>query len=229
MCFSPEASFAAAAALLPAGGYCIASAWLKQPRLLPLAIVPLVFGVQQFCEGFVWRGLERGDPELIRGASLAFLFFALAFWPFWFPFLTAVMELEPRRKKLFIGLTIAASIWFWILYYPIITGPDSVLRTHVVHHSIQYDFDGLEIYQYVPRPILRVFYFLCVALPMAFGSESLGRTAGLVFGISAVVSAIVFNYAFVSVWCFFAAILAGYLCYVFYHLPGSGTNEHSGN
>jgi hypothetical protein len=33
------------------------------------------------------------------------------------------------------------------------------------------------------------------------------------------VSALVFHYAFVSVWCFFAAVLAIYLCWVFYRLP----------
>jgi hypothetical protein len=36
--------------------------------------------------------------------------------------------------------------------------------------------------------------------------------------LSALFSAIVFHYAFVSVWCFFAAVLAGYLCWVFYQL-----------
>ena len=38
---------------------------------------------------------------------------------------------------------------------------------------------------------------------------------------SFVVSYWVFWYAFTSVWCFFAAVLAVLLCYVFYYLPAS--------
>ena len=45
------------------------------------------------------------------------------------------------------------------------------------------------------------------ALPRSkmLGSENWGRIPGLVLGASAVFSALVFDYAFVSVWCFFAA------------------------
>jgi hypothetical protein len=36
---------------------------------------------------------------------------------------------------------------------------------------------------------------------------------------SVLVAAAVFNYAFISVWCFFAAGLSLYLCVVFYRMP----------
>jgi hypothetical protein len=219
MCYSAEASFVAGAALIPAGGYCIASALRKRPNFLPLALVPLVFGLQQISEGFVWIGIERSDPNLIRSSSLVFLFFALAFWPFWFPFLTAVTEPLPTRRKIWIGLTIVSATWFWILYFPIITGPESLLTTRVEQHSIQYDFSGIPVNQFVPKSLLRLLYFLCVALPMAFGSAAASRTAGLLFGASALVSALVYSYAFVSVWCLIASLLSAYLCYTFYSMP----------
>src|SRR2546430_366407 len=95
MCFSAQASFAAAAFLLPGGVYCAGVAILRRPAYLPLAVVPFVFSVQQFCEGFVWIGLDRGDAGLVTTAALAFLAFALGFWPFWVPF--CVLFLEPRR------------------------------------------------------------------------------------------------------------------------------------
>jgi hypothetical protein len=205
--------------LIPAGGYCLYAAVTKKPRYLGLAAAPLLFGLQQISEGFVWLALEREDAAQVRTASLAFLFFALAFWPFWFPFMAACMETQPRRKQFFIGLTVLSLSWFWILFYPLIVGPDSLLQTVVVHHSIYYDFAGLAIYQYVPKLPLRVLYLCCVALPPVFGSESFGRLPGLVLGASAVFAAIVYHYAFVSVWCFFASILAGYCCWLFYRLP----------
>jgi hypothetical protein len=220
VCFSAAASFGVGAALVPAGGYCIWAACVKKPRFLALAAVPFFFGVQQISEGFVWHALEHGDAEHARAPALFFLFFALAFWPFWFPFLTMTMETCRKRRWIFLGLTLGSTIWFWVLFYPIASGPDSLLKIQEHHHSIQYDYyDGLAIYQYVPRLLLQVLYLATIALPMVFGSNSWGRIPGLILGISAVFAAVVFEYAFVSVWCFFAAVLAVYLIAVFYRLP----------
>lgn len=216
MCFSAEASFAVGAALVPAGVYCMWSAAVKKPSYLGLATAPLFFGVQQISEGFVWNAIN--DQTDARPASLFFLFFALAFWPFWFPVLTTLMEPQPKRKVLFAFMSVLASAWFWILFYPLLSGQVS-FETNVDHHSIAYVYDGLPVYQYVDKGPLRVLYFMSVALPPLLGSESWGRIPGLVLGASAVFAAIVYHYAFVSVWCFFAAVLASYLCYVFYRLP----------
>jgi hypothetical protein len=223
VCFSAQASFTVGAALIPAGGYCIYSALMKKPRYLGLAAVPLIFGLQQISEGFVWQAIEAKDDAQIRAASLVFLFFALAFWPFWFPFMAACMETQPVRKRFFIVVSVLAVGWFWILYYPLIVGPTSLLSTQVDHHSIRYRYDDLAIYNYVPRTPLRLLYLLCVALPPIFGSESFGRMPGVVLGASALFAAIVYDYAFVSVWCFFAAILASYCCWLFYRLPNPET------
>ncbi len=217
MCFSAGASFTVGAALVPAGIYCIWSAALKKPSYLGLASAPLFFGIQQIGEGFVWHALNHGtDP---RAASLFFLFFALAFWPFWFPVLTTMMEPQPGRKTLFAVLSLLATAWFWILFYPLVVGPESLLKTEVDHHSLAYRYEDLTIYQYISKTTLRVFYFLSVALPPLLGSETWGRLPGLVLAASALVAAVVYHYAFVSVWCFFAAVLASYLVYVFYRLP----------
>ena len=219
MCFSAEASFTVGAALIPAGAYCLWSAAVKKPSHLGLAAVPLIFGLQQISEGFVWLGLHRLDAELTRSASLAFLFFALAFWPFWFPTLTTLMEPVPRRRLAFGLFSVLASGWFWVLYFPLLVGPAELLRTTIEHHSIAYQYPDLAIYEWVPRNVLRVLYFLSVALPLLLSSETWGKVPGLVLGVSAVIAAVAYHHAFVSVWCFFAAVLAGYLCVVFYRMP----------
>ena len=221
MCFSPEASFAVGGALLPAGAYCLRTAAKKNPRHLPLAFLPIALGAQQIAEGFVWRGLQADDPVQTRTASLAFLFFALAFWPFWWPFVAAILDTRPRFKRTWIALAIACSGWFWILFYPLLVGPDSLLSTEIVHHSIRYAYPDLAVYQYVPRPILRVLYLIAAVLPMALGSAEFGRLPGLMLLASVVVAAVSFDYAFVSVWCFFAAVLSSYLCVLFYRMPAA--------
>jgi hypothetical protein len=218
VCFSAEASFAVGAPLIPAGIYCLWSAAVKQPRYLGLAAVPVFFGIQQISEGFVWHALNHDDTTAVRAPSLFFLFFALAFWPFWFPFLAALMETSWRRW-LFGALALLATIWFWVLYFPLLVS-ENAFTTQVMHHSIRYDYyDSLAVYQYVPRPLLQALYFASIALPMVLSSQSFGRIPGLVLGASAVLAAIVYDYAFVSVWCFFAAVLSIYCCVIFYRLP----------
>src|SRR4051794_12210618 len=105
MCFSAVASFAAGTVLVPAGVYCMTRAWRKARHLLPLAAVPLCFGLQQFSEGILWHGLEHSHQELVQPAAFAFLFFALAFWPFWFPFISALSDSRPAARRWFSYLT----------------------------------------------------------------------------------------------------------------------------
>jgi hypothetical protein len=219
VCFSPEASLAVGGALVPAGAYCARAALAKSPRLLPLALVPLAFAAQQVAEGFVWLGLRHGDAARVRSAALVFLFFALAFWPFWVSLLNAVLEARPARKRLFVALAVLTSAWFWVLYFPLLTGPESLLCVQVVHHSVAYSYPDLPVYGYVPRPVLRALYLLSVVVPMALGPRLFGPLPVALLLGSAVAAAVAFNYAFVSVWCFFAAALTGYLCVLFHRLP----------
>src|SRR6516165_7960948 len=160
MCFSAAASFTVAAGLVPSGIYCLQAAARKNRRLLPIAAVPLLFGAQQASEGLVWIGLDQGDAELTRQASLAFLLPALALWPFWIPFMMWYKETEPVRRRLLLAMTVASLAWFFLLYLPIALGPRDLLTTHVVHHSIAYDYPDLPLYQVVPRAVLNLLYGL---------------------------------------------------------------------
>jgi hypothetical protein len=219
VCFSPEASFAVGGALVPAGAYCVRAAWAKHPRLVPLALMPLAFAAQQIAEGFVWLGLRGGDAAQVRAASLVFLFFALAFWPAWPSVFNAFLETRPARKRLFVALAALTSAWFWVFYYPLPTGPESRLSVQIVHHSLDYSYFDLPVHHYVPRPVLRALYMLSIVAPMVLGQRFFGwLPLALLLG-SVIVAAALFNYAFVSVWCFFAAALTGYLCVLFHRLP----------
>jgi hypothetical protein len=224
VCFSAEASFAVGGALIPAGIFCISAAWIKKPSYLGLALVPLFLAIQQISEGFVWTALNHDDPLQKRSASLVFLFFALAFWPFWFPVLTTIMEPQPVRKAIFAVISVMTTAWFWFLFFPLLVGSDELLSTEKVHHSIRYQYDQLAVYQYIHPVPLRILYLLSIAGAPLLGSENWGgRIPGLVLGASALVAAVLFDYAFISVWCFFAAVLAVYLCVVFYRLPRAPT------
>jgi hypothetical protein len=216
MCFSPEASFAVAGALVPIGGYCVRAAWRKDRRLLPLSFTPLLFVGQQAAEGVVWLALDRGDAAAVRSGSLAFLFFALALWPFWFPLLAAAGEARPARRRWLAGLAALASGWFWLLFYPLLTDP-AALHTSVAHHSVRYEL-ALPVDEYLPRNAVRVVYLLSMVVPMLAGPRVFGVAPGLVLAASAGVAAGVYAHAFASVWCFFAAVLSGWLAWFFWRL-----------
>src|SRR4051794_1009559 len=124
MCFSATASFAAGAALLPAGAYCCHQALGKDRRLVPVALIPVLFGAQQIAEGFVWLAVDRGDTAAATGPALVFLFFALGFWPFWPACCVNFLSLDPPRQLLARGLALVSLLWFVVLYGPIAVDPD---------------------------------------------------------------------------------------------------------
>jgi hypothetical protein len=191
MCFSAAASFAAGAALVPAGIYCLKVAVCRDRRFLPWACVPAVFAVQQCTEGLVWHGLVHDDASLVERASAAYLFFAMAFWPFWIPL--AVLCTERRRGLLgLLGLmTLMSLAWSW-LYLPIFLEPARMLTTEICHHSIRYVPGHLPGYDAAPRWAWRLGYLLLATAPLIIGctrAQPNGSTAVVNYGGAAAVLA----------------------------------------
>lgn len=220
MCFCAEASFAVAAALVPAGVYCTTVAVRRRPAYLPLAVAPLVFSLQQFAEGLVWVGLNRDDVALVNGASLLFLAVAMMFWPFWAPFSAHFLE-DRRAVKGCLGVAAIVGLAFGgALYLPLALNVDDWLKIGVVRHSIRYNLFGLPAFVVVSHEWWDMGYGVLVFSPLFIAAPDRRFTAFCVLlAVSAAVSLIVFRHAFVSVWCFFAAILSAQLCYSFSRLP----------
>ena len=112
MCFSTVASFGAGALLTGAG--VVAARSVDRPATQwAFAVIPFIFAVQQFTEGFVWLALSNDSfSGWKEPATYGFMFFAQGVWPVWVPF--AMWKLEKdrwRRQILFtlFGLGIALS------------------------------------------------------------------------------------------------------------------------
>jgi hypothetical protein len=219
MCFSAQASFVAAGALLPAGLYCVNKALQRDRSFIALAATPLFFSAQQFFEGMVWLAQEREDNALAETGSLGFLFFAIAFWPFWASFSLYFTERDRLRKQI-IGLFVVLNLVWSVFYYPILAEPHRWLTIQIVHHSIHYDYLSLPIYRFISRDGVDFIYFAMLAAPLIVVSGNKnGRGFGVALAGLALVSRVIFHYAFISIWCFFAALLSLYLCMFLRTIP----------
>lgn len=206
MCFSATASFVVGAGLITAGSVAVKKA--KDPKSLPFAGIPLIFGVQQISEGFVWLSLQNEQFSHWKHPSiLIFLIFAQVIWPAYVPFSIRMMEEKQVRKTALsiitgIGIGVAIYLGIGIFFYPI----DANAKTYHVQYVLSSQKEMLFNSQ--------VFYFTATVVS-AFVSSRKGM---LLFGtailISMIVSLIYFNPYVISVWCFFAAVLSLIVLYV---------------
>ena len=220
MCFSPEASVTAAAVLFPAGIYCIKHALAKNPPFLCLAVVPVIFGVQQCAEGLAWLGLERDDPALAHAAGTVFLAFAFAFWPFWVPLCGLILEPPGPTKPLCGGFAVLGLIGGLTMYVPLLFDPAG-LQVQASHHSLHYEVESSPVFARVPLIYWEIVYIVIIAVPTLIAKTSGVPLLGVALVVSAAITHVFFGHATVSVWCFFAAVLSLYLCYAFRQMPAA--------
>ena len=212
MCFSATASFAVGAILIPTGVYCLVKAYQGNKYYLALAAFPLLFGIQQVIEGGLWLALEQRADLDIEITATGYLFFAYFLWPFIVPLAALLVEPNARRKSLFMLFGFTGFLYGASLYVPLLLYPEWLSVT-IIKDSILYQ--PVLIYdQIVSRTTVRVFYAFIVAVPLLFSTVSTLRMFGILIFVSVAVSAVFFAYAFVSIWCFFAAILSAYIVYI---------------
>lgn len=212
MCFSASACFGAGAVLVPTGLYSLTRAYKTNRRFLAFAAFPLLFGLQQIIEGSLWVALDNQSVTAIHIAATAFLFFAYFLWPFFVPLAALLVETCALRQRIFLVFSVVGFVFGASLYVPLLFYPDWLSVT-TVKGSILYR-PTLVYDELVSRTAVRVFYAFIVAIPLLFSSIKTVRYFGVLIFLSVALSVVYFRYAFVSVWCFFAAILSVYIVYV---------------
>ena len=211
MCFSATASFTAAALLIPMGLYACKRSTDLGRRYLPLALIPCLFGIQQGFEGIVWLAIQNQQADMMQLAALGFLAFSHGVWLVWLPLTMFVLEQRPWAKKLILSVAIFGALFGASLYGPFLLVPDTFTVT-APQGSIEYN-TRLIYDQFFPRSVSRFIYMMIVLGPLWLSRLAKLRIAGGVVALSLVVAYWFYNYAFVSVWCFFVAVLSGYILY----------------
>ena len=206
MCFSATASFSAAAVIGGVGVATLRQATPKHdPRLIPLAAFPLLFSLQQIAEGFLWLDLAEPEPGALRGLLVhAFQGYAEVFWPAFAPFATWLIEPDRLRRSLIalcLAIGVALSIYLLAM---MIAHPYEAFAAggHIVYRNDHRYPAGIE----VP-------YVVATTISLLLSSHQDVRLLAFVILIGFGVAYLSFHQAYISVWCFFAA-LASVLVYL---------------
>jgi hypothetical protein len=197
MCFSATASFSAGALLLGIGVLTLKS--VSRPREWPFAAIPLLFAVQQLIEGVIWLTFSYEAPLLNSVMTHVYSFFSHVLWPVYVP--VAVLLMEPagwRRRVLLAFVAAGAAVGAYLLYvlvaFPVASRPTGQHIEYVSPHFF--------------AAVTMTLYLLSTALSPLLSTHRMV----VVFGVLALASfgAAYAFYAtwFISVWCFFAALLS---------------------
>ena len=204
MCFSAEASFIAAA-----GTGFIGLASFNRERstsLRWLALVPGLFALQQASEGLVWLHLEGNIEAALVGrvARYIYLTFAMVLWPTYAPFAVALSErIRFRRVVCWLIVTIGLAVSTFNAFQ-LVVGSETPA---VLGYSIKYGYeDGYLSW--------RLSYGIVSMIPLFISSLRRMWILGGLALLGFVVSNTLYYQAFISVWCFYAAIISTILYFI---------------
>lgn len=195
MCFSPEMDAVAGTVVTLIGVDALRH--VRNPKHLPIAALPLLFGVHQLIETAVWLNLQGHLSDTWgRPATVVYAFIALAFVPFFVPFAFLRADLVKWRSVAISCLalgTVAGGMGLW-----------GIGRTPVgaciSGHHIQYS-------GHIPAGTVQFFlYVVATMVPPLVGRSQLLRLFG-VLNVAAVGGLVWLQKdAVTSLWCVWAAI-----------------------
>jgi hypothetical protein len=202
MCFSAVASFSAAGGLALVGIATIRQTSSKREVLL--ASFPCLFATQQAFEGLVWIG--KGNSYFSQFDSVGtygFLLFATFIWLVLSPLSIYFLDEEVQGRRVLLGLAIGGFglgvyLFSWVIFVD--------LKSQVFSGNLFYDLRFIPFYE-----VSKYLYVAIISLPFFFVRHSSLKIFGALVVGSFILSQFLFQMTFISVWCFFAAILSGVL------------------
>ncbi len=206
MCFSATASFTAGTALSAVGGLTVRKSVGKAE--LPLALVPLLFGVQQMTEGVLWVSLRDDLTMLQSWSTYIYSLFSHVLWPIFVPFAILLVEAKrKRRASIAVFQVLGAGVGLYLLYF-------------IVRYPVTARVEGRSIFYDSPHFFIAgvlVVYLLATCVSGLFSSHRCVNVFGVLAFVLAIAAYQVSVKTFVSVWCFFAAVLS---LLVYIHFSG---------
>ncbi len=197
MCLSAQVSFAASVFLVGGGAAISVVAWRRNKRYLPIALMPLFAGLQQFMEGNVWLGMTGNDPFTVLWGAMGFIFFPCFMWPIWIPFSVYVLEPDDSpRKRLFFIFALVGLAFGLLLYIPHGLN-SSMVVVEINNHSLAYE-KSMWLDFMMPRWLTNVIYVALIILPPALSHYRHIRHFALTLVAVVVVDLAFLQFAYIS-------------------------------
>ncbi len=197
MCVSASASFIAGTSLSAVGVAALRNTKARTEQ--PLAMIPLLFGIQQLTKGVIRLTFTHDAPLLKQTMTSVYSRFSHVLWPMYVPFAVGVLEAVRWRKRAIFAFEAAGIGVGLYLLYSIVTRP---LVAEVVGRHIVYASPHLYL---VPVMVL---YLAATCVSCFFSSHGFIKLYGALSLSSFIAAYFVHVGALVSIWCFFAAILS---------------------
>lgn len=212
MCFSATASFVASGLLMSAGAV-VLTQYSYTKKEMPLAVIPIIFGVHQFSEGLVWLGVSGTISSAVQFYAIQFFtFIAMCFWPIFIPAAVLIYE-YPKKRKIFFGLLFSGMLLSLYLLY-----------CFTIYSELYLDVNCCNSLGYIYRmPFLEgkmgYFYVFIVVASFLFSSNLRIRyVLGPVFLASYLLAMFMESGGdYPSIWCFFAAIISVCIYYALHN------------
>jgi hypothetical protein len=198
VCFSPQADFTAGAVVTGIGVGTLRRVRLR--RELIVGALPLLFGLHQVVEGFVWLGL-RGEVSTGVGdaAKHTYIVFAHAVLPALVPLGFALLEPDRRRARWMwplvgVGLLLGAYLLWQVTAYPVGAQEQARCIDYVTHTP-----DDL---------VIGVLYVVATCGPALISSPRHLRWFGVVSLVGVIAAALVRVDELTSLWCVYVALVS---------------------
>jgi hypothetical protein len=199
VCWSPTADLVAGTVVGGIG--VLALSQVRRPRNVPLACLPLLLGAHQLVESVVWRGLD-GTVSATTAHAALLIWAAIAFplLPAFVPLavLSAIWPDRAARRRVLplcaLGLVSAGFLAYALAANPV----GAVADGHVLTYSLEIPA-GL--------PVIAGYLLSTLGAPLFSGNRDL-RWFGLIAAVGAAVCVVVWQLAFASTWCAFAALVS---------------------
>ncbi len=201
MCFSPEADLLTGVMVSSVGIDALRR--VKHRRYLPLALLPLLFGVHQLVEALAWWGMEGRAPS--RAGEMAawlYLAFALLVVPPLVPWAVRSAEQDARRRRLLLPFVLlGAAVGVALLPGLLNGGAGGEVACRYIAYDAGVPYSGY----------LLPFYVLATCGPMLLA----GNRRFALFGVANLVAVALLGgllaRGVISLWCVWAAVTSVFI------------------
>jgi uncharacterized protein DUF6629 len=199
MCFAPQADAAVGVVVVAVGVDALRH--VRVEKEIVLASLPLLFGVHQLAEAFVWWGLEGRVAGVVQAVAIwAYLVFAFALVPILVPLAVGLVERRLGRRRVIAACGVLGAAVAVALAVPMFRGPVTAV---IASRHIEYHVDAL-----ARGGQLTSLYVVATCGALLASSYRDLAALGVANSIAIPVLVWLTVSGFVSLWCFWAAIVS---------------------